>query len=148
MVLGRVSPLLFALAFFACAQTPSVRFGLIKGVDVTETSQIPYAIGTHYGFRVDYYDRGHPIMLREQFDLPGTAHWHSTSPSEQHMASIRGGRTLTREVQLGSQTAAPPSIHSFYIEDLQIAEGDPKGEYTLKLWLDDAPFKDFRFYVE
>jgi hypothetical protein len=143
----RECTLLAALMLTACAQ-PSARFGLINGVQVAETRHIPYAVGTHYGFRLDYHDTGHPVTLREKFDLPGPAHWRSTSPRAQRMSVTRGERTLTGEVQLGSRTAAPPDVHSFYIEDIQIASGDPKGQYSLKLWLDDKPFKDFRFYVE
>jgi len=148
MALTRALALLAVFALPACTQVPSVRFGLIRGVDVTETRRIPYVVGTHYGFRIDYHDTGHPITLREQFDLPAPAHFRSTSPSEQRMAASRGGRTLTREVQLGSRTASPPEIHSLYVEDIQVARGDPKGEYSLKLWLDDRRFKDFQFYIE
>lgn len=98
-----------------------MRFGLINRLGITETRHIPYAVGTHCGFRIDYHDTGHPVTLREQFDLPGPARWHSTSPPEQRMVTSRGGRTLTREVQLGSHTPAPPDVHSLYIEDIQIA---------------------------
>jgi hypothetical protein len=121
---------------------------LVNGVQITETRRIPYTVGTHYGFRLDYHDTGHPAKLREQFDLPARAHWRSTSPPDHRLSASRGGRTLTREVQLGSRTAAPSNVYSFYIEDIQIASGDPKGQYSLKLWLDDRPFKDFQFYVE
>jgi hypothetical protein len=43
---------------------------------------------------------------------------------------------------------SPPEVHSLYVEDIQIAHGDPKGQYALKLWLDDRSFKDFQFYIE
>jgi len=148
MALRRVFVPLIPFALFACTQAPSVKFGLVHGIAVTETRHIPYIVGAHYGFRVDYHDSGHPITLREQFDLPAPARWHSTSPPEQRMLASRGGRQLTREVQLGSYTLAPPAIHSFYIEDVQVARGDPKGEYTLKLWLDNKPFRDFQFDIE
>jgi hypothetical protein len=148
MALARASVLLAGLALGACSQVASVRFGLINQLGMTETRHIPYVVGTHYGFRIDYHDTGHPVTLREQFDLPGPASWHSTSPPEQRMLASRSGRTVTREVQLGSHTRAPPDIHSFYIEDIQIARGDPKGEYSVKLWLDDKSLKDFQFYIE
>ena len=144
----RACTLFAALVLVACAQVPRARFGVINGIDVTETRHIPYVVGTHYGFRVDYHDSGHPMTLREQFDLPATARFRSTSPSEQRMVSSHGGRTLTREVQLGSRTQAPPEIHSLYVEDVQIAQGNPRGKYTVKLWLDDKPLKDFEFYIE
>jgi hypothetical protein len=148
MTLTRASLLFAALALSACAQVPRVRFGLVRGIDVTETRHIPYVVGAHYGFRVDYHDSGHPMTLREQFDLPAPARFRSTSPPEQRMVSSHGGRTLTREVQLGSRTRAPAEVHSLYVEDIQVARGDPKGEYTVKLWLDGRPFKDFQFYLE
>src|SRR6266566_1510460 len=117
----RACTLLAALVLTACAQVPRARFGVVNGIAVTETRHIPYIVGAHYGFRVDYHDSGHPITLREQFDLPAPARWHSTSPPEQRMLASRGGRQLTREVQLGSYTLAPTAIHSFYIEDVQVA---------------------------
>jgi len=55
---------------------------------------------------------------------------------------------MTREIQLGSRTPAPPEIHSLYVEDIQIARGDPRGEYTVKLWLDGKPFKEFQYVLE
>jgi hypothetical protein len=139
---------LIALAFPVCAQVPSARFGLVNGLDIVETRHIPYTVGTHYGFRVDYHDTGKPVTLREEFHLPAPARWRSSSPSPQRMSSTRDERTMTREVQLGSHTAAPPDIHSLYIEDIKIALGDSKGEYTLKLWLNDRPFRDFQFRIE
>jgi len=144
----RACTLLAALVLTACAQVPRARFGVVNGIGVTETRHIPYVVGAHYGFRVDYHDTGRLITLREQFDLPAAAHFRSTSPSKQRTVESRGGRTLTCEVQLGSHTPAPPAIHSLYVEDIQIARGDPKGKYTVKLWLDDKPFKDFEFYIE
>src|SRR5262245_50316281 len=118
MAFTRRSALLASFVLCACTLAPSVRFGLINAVGITETSHIPYAVGTHYGFRIDYHDTGHPMTLHEQFDLPGPARWHSTSPQEQNMVISHGGRILTREVQLGSHTRAPPDVHSFYIEDI------------------------------
>ena len=112
-------------------QAPRVRFGVVRGIDVSETRHIPYVVDAHYGFRVDYHDTGHPMMLREEFDLPASARWHSTLPPEQRMVSSDEERTLTREVQLGSRTPAPPEIHSLYIEDLQIARGHAKANCTL-----------------
>jgi hypothetical protein len=148
MTLTHASTFCAAVVLSACSRVPSVRFGAINGIDVTETRRIPYVVGAHYGFRVDYHDTGHPMTLREQFDLPAPAHFRSVSPPEQRMFSSDGGRTFTREVQLGSHTPAPPEIHSLYVEDIQVARGDPKGEYTLKLWLDDKPLRDFQFYLE
>ena len=121
---------------------------MISGIDVAETRHIHYAIGGHYGFRVDYHDFGRVMKLREELVLPGPAHWRSTSPLEQGMRSSDDGRMLKREVTLGSHTQAPPEIHSLYIEDVQIASGDPKGEYSLYLWLDGKRLRSFRFRVE
>jgi hypothetical protein len=148
MTLTRASLLFAALALSACVQIPRVRFGLVRGIDVTETRHIPYVVGAHYGFRVDYHDSGHPMTLREQFDLPAPGRFRSTSPPEQRMVLTHGGRTLTREVQLGSRTPAPPGIHSLYVEDIQIVRGDPKGEYTVKLWLNGRPLKVFEFFLD
>jgi hypothetical protein len=49
---------------------------------------------------------------------------------------------------LGSHTPAPPEIHGIYIEDLQIAPGDPKGDYTIQLSLDGKAWKAFQFKIE
>jgi hypothetical protein len=144
MVLVRVGIAAFALTFAACSQLPAAHFGTIDGLSVVETHHIPYAVGTHYGFRIDYHDSGHPVILREEFHLPGPAHWHS---AQKFVAHSRGS-IMTREVQLGSHTRAPPEIHGIYIEDLQIARGDPKGDYTVQLSLDGKAWKDFQFSIE
>jgi hypothetical protein len=148
MALSRACSVFAAVLLTACAQTPRARFGLITGLGVTETRHIRYDVGTHYGFRIDYHDTGRVRKLREQFELPAPANFRSKSPPEAFMLASHDGRTWTREVQIGSTTPSPPEIHSLFIEDIQIARGDPKGKYTVKLWLDDRPFKDFEFYIE
>jgi len=148
MALARASTLFAALTLSACTQVPKARFGLITGLAVTETRHIRYVVGTHYGFRIDYHDIGRVMKLREQFELPGPANFRSKSPPEQFMLASHDRRTWIREVQMGSHTPSPPEIHSFFIEDIKIARGDPKGKYTVRLWLDDRPFKDFEFYIE
>ena len=144
MVLVRIAIAALALTFAACSQSPAAHFGTIDGLSVAETHRIPYAVGTHYGFRIDYHDSGRPVILREEFHLPGPAHWHSA----QKFVAHSHGRIMTREVQLGSYTPAPPEIHGIYIEDLQIAPGDPKGDYTVQLSLDGKAWKDFQFSIE
>jgi hypothetical protein len=139
----RVGMVVTGLAFASCNQVPTVRFGMINGLKVTETAHIPYQVGTHYGFRVDYHDSGRPIILREEFHLPGPSHWSSA----QEFTAQAGGRIMTREVKLGSHTADPPKIHSMYVEDLQIAPRDPKGDYTVLLSLDGKVWKNFKFTI-
>jgi hypothetical protein len=148
MELRRIPILFVPLALLGCISTPTARLGLISNLHIDETHKIPYAVGTHYGFRVDYHDAGKPLTLREEFRSPAPAHWRSSSHSRREMSIKNNGRTMTCEIQLGSHTAAPPEIHSFYLEDIQIVRGDPRGEYTLKLWLDDKPFKEFHFTLQ
>jgi hypothetical protein len=148
-----MTPYPVAIVFLAallsgCASTARARFGMISGIDIIETRHIPYTVGAHYGFRVDYHDIGRPIALREAFHSPSPVHWRSSSPSPQRMSHTSDGRTMTREIQLGSSTPAPPEIHSLYVEDIQIARGDPRGQYSVKLWLDGQPFKDFQYVLE
>jgi hypothetical protein len=54
---------------------------------------------------------------------------------------------MTREGKLGSHTADPPKIHSMYVEDLQIAPRDPKGDYTALLSRDGKVWKNFKFTI-
>ena len=144
MAFIRVSIVAVALTFAACSQLPAARFGTIDGLSVSETRHIPYAVGAHYGFRVDYHDSGRPVILREEFRLPRPTLWHSAQKFMPHA----GGRIMTREVQLGTHTPAPPEIHAIYIEDLQIAAGDPRGDYTIQLSLDGKAWKNFEFTIE
>ena len=144
MVFIRVSVVAVALTFAGCSQLPAAHFGAIDGLSVIETHHIPYAVGAHYGFRVDYHDSGRPVILREEFHLPGLAHWRSA----QKFAAQAGGRIMTREVELGTHTPAPSEIRGIYIEDLQIAAGDPKGDYTVQLSLDGKAWKNFQFRIE
>jgi hypothetical protein len=118
MTPARASTLLATFVFSACSQRPSARFGLVNGVQVAETRRVPYTVGTHYGFRLDYHDTGHPVMLREQFDLPGPAHWRSTSPPDQRMSASRGGRTVSERFswaveRLLRQMFAPSTLRTF-----------------------------------
>ena len=144
----RVAIVFLPVLLFGCASTTRARFGVINGIDIVETHHIPYTIGAHYGFRVDYHDIGRPVTLREEFHSPAPVHWRSSSPSPQRMSQTSDGKTMTREIQLGSHTRSPPEIHSLYVEDIQIARGDPRGQYTVKLWLDGKPFKEFEYVLE
>jgi hypothetical protein len=141
--------IVFLLALLCgCASTTRARFGVINGIDIVETHQISYTVGAHYGFRVDYHDIGRPVTLREEFHSPAPVHWRSSFPSPQRMSQASDGKTMTREIQLGSHTPSPPEIHSLYVEDIQIARGDPLGQYTVKLWLDGKPFREFEYVLE
>jgi len=148
MTRHRVAIIFLAALLSGCTSTAHARFGLINGIDIVQTRHIPYSIGAHYGFRVDYHDTGKPVTLCEEFRSPAPVHWRSSSPSSQRMSRTPDGRTMTREVQLGSHTPAPPGIHSLYVEDIQIARGDPKGQYIVRLRLDGKPFKKFEYTVE
>jgi hypothetical protein len=135
---------LCAFTSVGCVQTPRVQFGVLNLFQVTETRYIYYVVGSHFGFRVDYTSARRPVILREEFHLPGPAHWNSS----QKFISHAGGRIMIREVQLGGFTPPPPDVHTFYVEDLRISRSDPKGEYRLKLWLDSTPSKEFTFDIE
>jgi hypothetical protein len=144
MAFVRISILAVALMLAACSQLPAARFGTVDGLSVSETRHIQYAVGTHYGFRVDYHDSGRPVVLREEYHLPGPAHWRSA----QKFVAHNGGRIMTREVELGTHAPAPPEIHGIYIADLQIAPGDPRGDYNVQLSLDGKAWKHFEFSIE
>ena len=144
----RVAIIFLAVLLSGCASTARARFGIINGIDIVETRHIPYTVGAHYGFRVDYHDVGRLITLREEFHSPAPVHWRSSSPSPQRMSQTPDEKSMTREIQLGSHTPAPPDIHSLYVEDIQIAQGDPRGQYSVKLWLDGKPFKEFQYVLE
>ena len=143
MVLVRVATAALGLTFAACSQLPAAHFGTIDGLSVAQTHRIPYAVGTHYGFRIDYHDSGRPVILREEFHLPGPAHWHSAQKFVAHSPGSIVARSSARQSH-----ATPPEIHGIYIEDLQIAPGDPKGDYTVQLSLDGKAWKDFQFSIE
>src|SRR5437879_2058917 len=63
----RVAIVFLPALLFGCASTTRARFGVINGIDIVETHHIPYTVGAHYGFRVDYHDIGRPVTLREEF---------------------------------------------------------------------------------
>jgi hypothetical protein len=45
-------------------------------------------------------------------------------------------------------SCALTQIHGIYIEDLQIARSDPRGDYSVQLSLDGNAWKRFKFQIE
>lgn len=132
----------------ACSKRPSVEFGLLKDETIVATREIRHQIGTEYGLRITFPKNDGVMKLKMEFNLPGPANWTKTQGPE-------GGpvRELTAEAspdgsRLLSETEIDTSLETQIFHRFRIIEGDPAGEHTINLWLNDAPLETITFQIK
>jgi len=112
-------------------------FGVYDCGGLTPTTEIALVPGETFGWRLDVPD-GRAVMWREELVLPSApAQW-----SGANFIDIKdNGRTaVTAGIDLPYRGALS---HAW-----SITEGDPPGDYELRLWVDGQLHEIFRFHVE
>ncbi len=112
-------------------------FGVYDCGGFTETTMVDLIPGETFGWRLSVPDN-RPVMWREELVLPeAPAQW-----SGSNFVDIKdGGRTaVTAGVDI---PYAGELAHAWSITD-----GDPPGDYELRLWVDGRLHEIFRFHVE
>lgn len=112
-------------------------FGVYDCEGFVPTTSVAYVDGETFGWRVIVPD-GQPMAWREELVLPSAPE----SWSGAHFVDIKdNGRTA---VTAGVDIPWEGEIaHAWNITD-----GDPPGDYELRLWLDGALHRVFKFHVE
>jgi hypothetical protein len=106
------------------------------------TTVVPYTPGTSYGWIMQVQTTKPTVAVREALTLPAKPEtWGAPDPNaSQHVSA--DGRTVTSE---GERVLTENGLLArFY----QVAAGDPKGHYVIKLSIEGGPTRTFEFDVQ
>lgn len=120
------------------ARVATTSFGIYDGCDdFVATDDVPLAVGQTFAWRVSVPD-GQPVAWREELVLPSAPMTWSGA----HFVDIRddGRVAVTAGVDVPWEGAVE---HAW-----SITEGDPAGDYELRLWIDGELHEVFDFHVE
>jgi len=117
-------------------------FGLFRPDGTLQpTTTVPHAVDQAYGWRMSLNTRLSQVRVREELTLPAEpTTWGDPEPGFKRKVSADGRSAITEltlELRAGQISQA-----------WAVAPGDPKGEYLLKVKVEGAPEKVFRFRVQ
>ncbi len=140
--------LLLAAAAAAPAATVTVlraEFGRFEvqasgALEFRPGTAVPFAVDQAYGWVITLAKPPPQVKVREELTLPAApATWGDPEPGIKRTVSA-DGRTAITELTL--------EVHGGMISQAwSVAPGDPKGEYVMKVWVEDGPPAMFRFQV-
>jgi hypothetical protein len=111
-------------------------FGVYGCDGFTRTTEVDLVPGETFGWRLEVPD-GRPVMWREELVLP-------SAPMQWSGANFV-------DIKDGGRTAVTAGIDMPYdgvmAHAWNITDGDPPGEYELRLWVDGQLHEIFRFQV-
>ncbi len=111
-------------------------FGVYECGDFNVTDEVALIPGETFGWRLDVPD-GRPVMWREELVLPS--------------APLQWSGANFVDIKDGGRTAVTAGIDMPFMGTLahawSITDGDPPGEYELRLWIDGSLHEVFHFHV-
>jgi len=120
-------------------------FGIIhldeKGEKVFKpTNIVPLVVGQSYGWIISINPEREKVRWKEVFELPSSPDtWGSGEASGEYV--ISEDRTV-------SVTEKEVSVRDGHIQNLwSVAQGDPSGDYVIKVYVDDILRSTFNFKV-
>ena len=118
---------------------PLVEFGLFarpeRGADFKSTRTFPLIPGVNYGWRLHVDDRRSVIPIREELVLPRAPKvWTSVN-------NLR----ITADGRTGITENDATVVDGMVEHATTVAEGDPPGRYTIRLFVDNKLVGQFQF---
>jgi len=128
----------FFLVEHPSARVAATQFGVYNDCEgFVQTTSVPLVVGETFSWRIAVPD-GQPVAWREELVLPeAPLTW-----SGAHFVDIRDDGKVA--VTAGIDVPWDGVIEHAW----SITDGDPKGDYELRLWVDGALHEVFRFHVE
>jgi len=117
-------------------------FGTFGGFRFLEaTNHIPYYVNQGYGWRLKLKTQARSVHWREEFSLPAVPQtWGTQVPGERETFQDGGQKCVTES------DVAP--VNGWVEHSWCVAQGDPKGQYAMKVYVDGTLVKSFNFTVE
>ena len=117
-----------------------VTFGYVEESTgrIVETRRIDTAKHPGFGWRLEFEGRRQTIRFREEFMLPSPAQTWQVG-HETTVAADRASAVTEGDRRLGSEmTLRNAWIHT---------EGDPKGQHTMRIWVDGKLVREIDFVL-
>lgn len=121
----------------------SAEFGLVEQaadgtVQIKPVDKIPLVPGQTYGWRLKLRTKREVVALREEVQLPvAPKTWNSAIPEAEFRVSPDGRTGVT----MADATLTDGTLMNAW----KVAEGDPLGEYSIKIYLDGKLVRTFKF---
>jgi hypothetical protein len=123
-------------------QIVSAEFGVFGSAEgqpaFRRTDRVSLAAKESYGWIIAVKTDKPTVHWREEFTLPAKASWGTADDGRTKVA--RTGKTAVTE-----RNEAP--VNGVIINAWSVADGDPTGQYLIKVNVDDAPTQTFKFEV-
>ena len=107
----------------------------------TETRSIPNTVGQSYGWFIEVGAHSVPISWTEQLVLPEAPASWGAAESQPNASISRDRRTIT----IRDESKA---IDGYIYKTWEVSEGDPSGQYSMRVTLSDGRAAEFSFIVE
>ena len=118
----------------------SAEFGLLNP-EFQSTTKVPFQPGQQYGWIVQLDTRKDTVRWREEFTLPA-------APESWGSEEVEGEQAVSEDQKISvTQREVQPEdglISNFW----EVAAGDPKGRYTIRVFVEDTLVATFEFDVE
>lgn len=116
-------------------------FGLVGPGGFQPSTKVPFKEGQSFGWVIQLDTRRDTVKWREELRLPAAPQsWQADASSGKHTVSAdRKTSILEREAKVENGL-----IYNFW----QIAPGDPRGRYTMRVMLEGMLVSSFEFDVE
>jgi hypothetical protein len=120
-------------------------FGLLeqegsKVVRIKPVDTVPLVTGQAYGWRLHFRTKRETVAVREEFELPVAPKSWDTPPAGTDFKVSPDGRT-------GITTANAALDEGMIMNIWQVADGDPPGEYVIRLFVEGKLMRTFKFKV-
>lgn len=134
--------------YFSSVQiTPNVSmdaaaFGLtrrdvLEAYNIEEASRVPLKPGVGYGWRIHLNASKSSVRWKEEFVLP-------VAPQQWGKGDAK--ISSDRKISIVEKTETP--VNGWIGNSWSVAEGDPKGTYVMKVYIDGELARTFEFVVE
>ena len=109
-----------------------------KEDEFTPTDKIPAEEGVFYGFRLYLRGDGRSVPMRLELELPAPPKTWGNLPESEVQIS-KDGRTASHSKMIATEKL----IEQYWA----VAEGDPEGDYTVRVFIRDQLVKTFKLTV-
>jgi hypothetical protein len=116
-------------------------FGVYKGLgrktEVLETKTIKHSVGSPYGWRLTLDSTLDVVPVREELVLPDAGNWETS-----------GATVVSEDKRIGTSNFNLPVYQGAIENSWAVADGDPKGDHIIRVWVDGAPAAEFKFEIK
>jgi hypothetical protein len=124
----------------------SAEFGIVKKaedgtIQILPAKSIPLVPGQLFGWRLRFHTKREMLALREELVLPAAPKEWSSDDGDPAYKISPDGKTATTEAEVVMDDGIIQNMWS-------VADGDPSGDYEIRLFIEGKLVRTFKFKVE